>query len=178
MIEALYFGCGRDGQLGHYLWRADGGPLTLRHPAKFLERQLDGLYPPQTGPQVQGQALRHHVHGWTVVAWWDRTVDHRGASNSAVLIRGEYDFEGAMIWARRLVPWLFERIPFEIVNADAANERTTDAQVRRLVEEKLRLSEEIQRLILLDAERVGYISGLRERLEAMRTASNPLDSPP
>lgn len=139
---ALYFGCSRDARAGHFLWAADGRTSARlvgatpeeREWFRAFEHTLDCTYAPR-GSQVQGRALRHHVHGWTIVAWWDRTVDSRGNSNSAVLIRGEYTFDEAMAWARRLVPWVFERQAFEVVNA--AEGDTIDARLMRLVEARI-----------------------------------------
>lgn len=55
----------------------------------------------------QGQARLHHVEGWTIIAWWDRSGSNRPGSNVAFFVQGEHTFERALLYAR-------ERFPDEI----------------------------------------------------------------
>lgn len=74
--------------------------IEARVPAALL-RRIDGGFCPgavvgdawrRSRPEIEGQASLRHVDGWTVLAWWDRSVDSRGACNSAFVARGLRDF--------------------------------------------------------------------------------------
>lgn len=56
--------------------------------------QLDGGLAPQLAPwrHRQGAAALSRRGGFTVLAWWDMTVDGRPASNSAIIAEGEHGF--------------------------------------------------------------------------------------
>ena len=106
MAAIYYFGCW-DGP-GHFLWSTDGRTFRRNEPLPPSLRRLDGtlcgdpaladhggrrsgepLYWPATERrQPQGVARLHHVDGWTVLAWWDRSGDSRGGSNSAFVAEG------------------------------------------------------------------------------------------
>jgi hypothetical protein len=50
--------------------------------------------------------------GWTIISFWDRTIDKRGASNSNIIIEGRFPFKDCMAYA---LPFFPEgRFPFEI----------------------------------------------------------------
>lgn len=100
-VEAYYFGCWE--RSGHF-WRGKN-PYTTEH--EILQKvppalkHIDGRFCPgavpgdsyaRRRPEVEGEAALHHVDGWTVLAWWDRSVDHRGACNSNIVARGTFDF--------------------------------------------------------------------------------------
>jgi hypothetical protein len=97
--RALYFGC--LGGTGHYLHDADerkiwdmarvpGFPWTLGH--------LDtGLLTNGRRPDVYDGKVFWTCGGtplWLAFFWWDRSVDHRGASNSGFYVQG-FDHEHA-----------------------------------------------------------------------------------
>lgn len=128
----LYFGCGPH-DTGHHLWcvragalRMLGGvPSSLECP--WGDADLDGglqprlPHPPGSSrhfpaPEAPQGVFAHHVKdGWTCVAWWDRSADTRGASCSALVLRGEHS-AGAVIEAGRAAfPWAFERMRFALV---------------------------------------------------------------
>ena len=122
--EVYYFGCWGP-EKGHF-WFLTRGRCIYREPGgmpRSLTSRIDcGLCPNtpppddpygNAGPQNQGEALLHHIEGWTVLAFWDRTVDHRGNSNSAFVVRGDYDFD-AMLGVMR------ERFPEIAARLDAA----------------------------------------------------------
>lgn len=117
-LDAFYYGCwGLSGHVMHtptsigFLSRA-----TIRQtlPRRFCDDSVldTGLAP--KGRQVQGRALLHHHEGWTALAFWDRTGDKRGNSNSVFILRGTHDFEAALTLARQHFPELFERFTFQI----------------------------------------------------------------
>lgn len=114
ITRVLYFGC--IGGAGHYLH----DDRTRRHFRRDAQGQpwdaIDGsLCPP--GPQLEGRALVHHRDGWTALAFWDRSVDHRGNSNSAFFIDATVDFPDALQAAKDAWPEVFARFTFEVTPA-------------------------------------------------------------
>jgi hypothetical protein len=116
MIKPFYyFGCRQ--RSGHYVFAAAGSP-----PLDYYDipiPKLDGSLPPPGDPwgkpgQVQGRARLHHINGWTAVAYWDRSVDERGGSNSVFLAPGVFSFEEIMASAREAFPDVLDRISFKI----------------------------------------------------------------
>lgn len=125
-LPDLYFGC-ENRESGHYLWMPGmhSVPYHVQRdqlPGPLQPHGLDGTYAP-LGPEVEGQALLHHVHGRTVLAFWDRSVDHRGGSNSAFILSGRLTFEEAVAQARAAFPEVWARFPFEVVPAPPAGDR-------------------------------------------------------
>lgn len=134
----FYFGCWTDrtgrSEIGHYLrdrwghrprdldsldwpdaFGDDGWFLDLR----FCPNVGPSLPRPASpwvskGPQVEGEAALHHVEGWTVISFWDRSVDTRGGCNSAFLQRGTWTFEEMVAQARILYPQIWARFKFEV----------------------------------------------------------------
>lgn len=104
MEAVYYFGCW--GHPGHYLFAPDGRAFGRNEPLPVALRQLDGQFcgdpaladlsgqrrghPPHWPGDAQpvGLARLHHVEGWTVLAWWDRSGDPRAGSNSAFVAPG------------------------------------------------------------------------------------------
>lgn len=119
-LPDLYFGCAnREG--GHYLWMPgmQSVPYHVQRdhlPGVLQSHGLDGSYAP-LGPEVEGRALLHHVHGRTVLAFWDRSVDQRGGSNSAFILRGVLTFEEAVARAKAAFPEVWARFTFDVVGA-------------------------------------------------------------
>lgn len=119
-MNVLYFGCWQE--TGHYPWLPGmirGWEAQEQLPWKWL----DGTLPPvltrsrsgvvQEVPQ--GHAALHWKAGWTALAFWDRSVDKRGGSNSVFCIRGTHSFGDAVRIARDAFPQVWERLPFEVV---------------------------------------------------------------
>jgi hypothetical protein len=71
-----------------------------------------------SGEAPQGQALLHVRDGWSVISFWDRSGDTRGASNSAFLVRGEHTFDEVAAIAREAFPRIWQRFPFDVVEYD------------------------------------------------------------
>jgi hypothetical protein len=122
----LYFGC--IGGPGHYLH----GPATRRAEKQLraagIYPAIDGGYCPGVDPnrkhawqlperQVEGEAALHHVGGWTILAFWDRSVDSRMGCNSAFLLRGEATFGEMVELSRREWPEVWSRFTFRVVEA-------------------------------------------------------------
>ena len=107
----LYFGCLTSGHYlfdskFHHIWSSSSG-------IAWMER-LDGVLPPQKGEEIEGEACIHIIHGWTVIAFWDRSVDTRNKSNSIFFIPGIRTGEWALAEARKTFPSIFERFAFEV----------------------------------------------------------------
>ena len=76
-----------------------------------------GLCPP--GPQTEGVTRLHHKDGWTALAFWDRSVDHREGSNSVFLVWGTLTVGGVLQQARAAFPKVFARFRFPVTVDDA-----------------------------------------------------------
>lgn len=140
-MRAFYFGCARGvgghRDAGHHLYGPNyhsvSRPERLGQPwAHGHHDGLDGTLAPvdyygelvfgiddrkraDRGTEFpQGVAALHHRDGWTALAFWDRSGDSRGNSNSVFLFDTELTFEGALVAARKNYPDLFERFPFEV----------------------------------------------------------------
>lgn len=108
----LYFGYW--GEPGHYLWTPD--KKRLWNDPEVPWNDLDGCLCPgyvnqyKRGPEIPGQGLLHHRDGWTAFAFWDRTGDRRGASNSVLLWNRIATFDGLLARARAAFPEIFKRL--------------------------------------------------------------------
>jgi hypothetical protein len=60
--------------------------------------------------QPEGWARLHRLNGWTALAFWDRSCDTRGGSNSALIARGEHTAAEMVELFRRAFPAVWERI--------------------------------------------------------------------
>jgi hypothetical protein len=109
-MDVYYFGC--LGGAGHFAWEANG-KVSRRNQMRDIIERTDGLFPP-LGLEDEGIICRHIVHGFTVIAWWDRSVDARGASNSAFWVQGEHTTEEALEIARQRFPGVFDRLPYDL----------------------------------------------------------------
>lgn len=107
--ELLYFGMRTRGN-GHDLTDEHG---RRRRDVGWME-SLDGKLPPRGERQEEGVAAVHFIHGWTAVAWWDRSGDTRMGSNSVVWMRGIHDAVSVLQAARERLPWLFARLSYEV----------------------------------------------------------------
>jgi hypothetical protein len=116
--SSFYHGCGDD--TGHYLFEEGRGRLCAVNaniPSDFpvcLHILDAGLLPPNL-PQEEGLATVAYVNGWTILAFWDRSVDKRGNSNSAFVLPGQIlNFATVLRLSRERFPWVFERIKFDV----------------------------------------------------------------
>lgn len=65
--------------------------------------------------QAQGDAALRHRAGWTCLAWWDRSVDPRRGSNTALFIRGIHDFQAMLGFLEQYYPCVAQRQPGALV---------------------------------------------------------------
>lgn len=124
-IEAYYFGC--VGEAGHYwfgsrLWTrpgysemADKLPrIGLRIDSGFCPGTVDGKPFARTRPEREGEAHLHHIDDWTVLAFWDRSVDSRGGCNSNFVARGTHNYATMRSIAEAQFPEVWKRFRFEL----------------------------------------------------------------
>lgn len=116
--DAFYFGCWD--RLGHFLFDVHG--RTRREgtlPADFpvMTHALDGAMLGYDRQQVEGRAYVAHVRGWTILSFWDRSVDKRYACSSNFILRGTLGFDAAVAKARAAFPQVWQRYKFEVVDA-------------------------------------------------------------
>lgn len=98
----FYFGCIRD--KGHYLWTSDSdNNWYARQVAQTIPglnyhvlEVMDGTFAPSGIGEEQGLYQESLVPPVRIVAWWDRSVDKRGACNSALIGYG-YDSAEEML---------------------------------------------------------------------------------
>lgn len=111
-LTVYYFGCVRSA--GHRLFDRNGSvnPYKIELPFKWTE--LDGGFC-FDGPQKQGVAKITSVDGWTIMAFWDRSVDSRENSNSAFVAKGEFDFDQMCQIAEETFPNIWKRITNKFV---------------------------------------------------------------
>lgn len=108
--DVFFFGCRKD-ETGHY-WTCPYG-----QEARMPDR-IDAVYAPRDHHQrecEQGVCRTVFTHGWTITAWWDRSQDKRGASNSALAAQGRFSFDEMIAAGRVKYPWAFERMTFTLV---------------------------------------------------------------
>lgn len=120
----FYFGCW--GDTGHYLWnrerrytREGDCPFDPFYPRVEGHAHIDGVFCPKNR-QVQGEATVTVKDGWTILAFWDRSVDHRPNSNSAFIERGAFTFEEMVSRAKAEFPAIWARFAFEVRPAEGA----------------------------------------------------------
>lgn len=122
MSAPLYFGCW--GDTGHSLWNTHARMVRELHPWGVGSSGLDGTLAPTDPPLRRGSLRRDemdegiaaliHKDDWTALAFWDRSVDRRGGSNSVFLLPGTLTFDEATRAAREAFPRVWERFSFEV----------------------------------------------------------------
>jgi hypothetical protein len=128
VVKVYYFGC--VGGLGHYF---HDGALRRVHGAKteipwpnvdaalcpgYVDPMLPGTWRTEA-PQIEGAAAVHHKAGWTALAFWDRSVDTRGGSNSVFFVEGTHNFAAMVVIARQRFPSVWARFTFPVTLAGA-----------------------------------------------------------
>lgn len=126
-----YFGC--IGRSGHFLWSAATGGVAA-HASRDIEREICAVFGALDGTlcwnwragfyscerdETEGRALLTHRTGWTAIAFWDRSVDRRGACNSVFLAPGTLTFNQIARLARHRFPQVWQRFGFPVVEVDA-----------------------------------------------------------
>lgn len=115
--ESYYFGCHL--QSGHYFWKPGMKKTNLGYRDMVNDlpfSDIDGGLAPAKGEgQIEGIAKLSHKDGWTALAFWDRSVDHRPGSHSTFLFHAaELPFAVALALARETYPEVFARITYDI----------------------------------------------------------------
>lgn len=72
-------------------------------------------------PEVEGEALLHHISSWTVLSFWDRSVDTRGACNSNYFAEGGFTFDQMVEMAKARFAGRWSRMRFDVVEQGRAN---------------------------------------------------------
>src|SRR4051812_43443145 len=112
--RVYYFGCGEG--YGHF-WFLPRGERTrgwqsssaVADAMRTVFPRIDGIFTPNDCPEVEGEAKLTYVNGWTVLAWWDRSVDHRGKANSALVCHLPRDFDQMVALLAILFPEVSRR---------------------------------------------------------------------
>jgi hypothetical protein len=123
MTDAYYFGCGDES--GHFWWLPSHRPFhrPTRCPWGY---EVDGGAQPgcyierghrRHGDETEGPCALHRRDGWTLIGWWDRSVDKRPACCSAFAARGEHDFAAMVVLLREAFPWVAARMRFDLAEA-------------------------------------------------------------
>lgn len=128
--ECFYFGC-IDGP-GHFFHGQGRGCHAFREledRLRLLFAGLDGTLcwnSPRSErdryarrDEAEGRAFVTHRGGWTALAFWDRSVDRRGACNSVFFVRGTLTFAQIVRVARHRWPNIWSRFDFPVVEVDA-----------------------------------------------------------
>lgn len=128
-ITVMYHGCWVG--TGHYLFDKNRG--TPRNPAfrvwlyraggpsKFIDnglswdckRKLPGI-PPETEGVAKITHMAADGFDWTVLGFWDRSVDTRHNSWSMFIATGTHDFDQMVALAKRDFPQIWARYKFEV----------------------------------------------------------------
>lgn len=132
--DHVYFWGAANGEPGLYLWHPDM-TMVKCYGISTPFGPIDGLFtpgsakitydrrPPETGPpvrrvhwkeQIEGDAAMHYRHGWTILAWWDRSVDKRFGCNAAIVALGRWSFEGMMYRGSKFFPDIMRRFKYKI----------------------------------------------------------------
>lgn len=116
MSEMIFFGCVKEA--GHYLHTKDGWRINYaaRKMVPFTEAVLDsGLL--SGVPMTEGLATISVIRGWTVVSFWDNSVDKRPNSNAAFIYHKSMTFEEMIEISREQLPWFWARFksPIQLV---------------------------------------------------------------
>lgn len=128
-VDCYYFGC-VDGP-GH-IFRGPGPRTRVYALEEHLAQLFGGLdgklcwNSPRSDRdrfvdrnETEGRAFITHCGGWTALAFWDRSVDRRGACNSAFFVQGTLTFAQIVWVARHCWPKIWARFTFPVIEVDA-----------------------------------------------------------
>jgi hypothetical protein len=115
-VEAYYYGCKNDS--GHYWFARDAEWRSTRDIIARLPSPAIAPYKVDGGflkpPQIEGEATLTHVEGWSVLSFWDRSIDRRYGSCSTFVARGSHAFVAMCAIAHEQFPSVWNRYKFEI----------------------------------------------------------------
>jgi hypothetical protein len=110
---------------GHHFFYENG--MSLSHDERALipwkEWEIDGKLQPgcwcdrghwEHGQENEGEALLHQKDGWTLISFWDRTIDHRFACNSSYIAKGIFTFEQMVELAKVRFAERWNKMKFEV----------------------------------------------------------------
>jgi hypothetical protein len=108
---------------GRCIWEDDIPGFPFGHYGKKVP--VDGRLQPgcpdpddrlkrRTRPEVEGEALLHHIKGWTALCFWDRSVDKRGACNSNYFAEGTFTFEQMCAMAKERFAFRWNKMRFTV----------------------------------------------------------------
>lgn len=120
--QIFYFGCIREP--GHYLWVSEHCRIwnsTDVGIGRDLSAALDGAFcPPDMNEQQRWMCSL--VPPWTIVAWWDRSVDSRPNCVSVFIGKGlDGEPHRLLEEAKGIFPSVFQRQPRELKEYDRAS---------------------------------------------------------
>lgn len=127
--EVYYFGC--RGQAGHYWFKPHGSMRHNQEPPlgyDIVHGKIDSGFCPgsipgdsygRSRPEVEGEACLHHLPEWTILAWWDRSVDIRGGCNSNLVAKGHYSYADMIEIGKAQFPDVMsrQRVPLKLVES-------------------------------------------------------------
>jgi hypothetical protein len=108
----LYFGCVREA--GHHLWANESRSMRPEQIAAQYDinpnllRNLDATFPPG---HAQHECIYNTcvIHPIRIIAWWDRSLDKRPGSNSALIGIGYNSADDMFIDAETQFPSVMKR---------------------------------------------------------------------
>ena len=118
--EPLYFGCNK--RPGHYAHIRNGNELwhvgvrsdqRTAAAARWLEAH-EAVFPSGDMYSAEGKATVYLFERATVLAFWDRSVDHRANCSSTFLLGESMEGPLALAHLRTWFPSVFERFDFEV----------------------------------------------------------------
>jgi hypothetical protein len=112
----LFYGCSNS-ETGHCVFGT--GPAL-----RWFRGQDANLPPQDTSRNLQGAANLYHlpagtndlVGGYTILAFWDRSVDSRNGSHSTYLLPGTLSFPEALEAAQKAFPDIWRRYRFAVTH--------------------------------------------------------------
>lgn len=120
-----------DGNARNALWQRLWDETVVGDPAKRGKRSLGCDWPADDEHQPQGRARLTFVAGWTLLGFWDRSVDRRFGSCSVFLAEGTFSFDEMTAFAEERFPSVWRRItsafnvePFYVENPNTSTGAT------------------------------------------------------
>lgn len=145
-VRVYYFGCITGSGAGHYMQASKHQPdlsqLDRQRTSAFTNNnpwghKVDGGLCPELKDNhrhkvyTNGLALVHHTVSksgipFTALAFWDNSVDDRGASNSVFIAGDNCTFDEMIALAKFHFPHVMSRFKFEIVDVTSKSEDQKD----------------------------------------------------
>ncbi len=124
--DFFYFGCVHI-QAGEQLYNTFNKQIwTERDPSLpkdfpvaigVLDQGLLGL---RDAPKTIGKTVLCHIGDWTIISYWDNSVDKRPGSNAAFIARGIHSFTDMLQHFKIQFPDIYEKLPFQLTLKSAA----------------------------------------------------------